>query len=228
MRDAQVDVHFTGYSFSIAAAGGLPVGLTRDAEVEGVLDCIDGLVLSGGDDVDPHTYGEEPRPECGPVEPERDAWELQLLAGAFDRSMPVLAICRGMQLVNVFFGGSLLQHMGDGGDRHARLEGPAAARVHRVDLVPGTLVAGVYGSSVEVNSLHHQGVDRLGGGLRVAGRSSDGTVEALEVPGRAVLAVQWHPEMLEDQPDPASSWLVEAVRAATGSGGRRSLTASRS
>ncbi len=212
MHGELFDLHFVGYSHATAAAGGLPVGLNRDAPVDAMLDRLDALVLSGGADIDPANYGRTPTPGCGPVEPDRDAWELALLAGAVERSLPVLAICRGLQLVNVMYGGTLLQDVGsESGDGHPRFDRPAGELAHEVILSAGSLAASIYGERVKVNSLHHQVVDAVAGGLSVTGRSSDGRVEALERPGTSLLAVQWHPEMMADQPDPAFSWLVGAA-----------------
>jgi putative glutamine amidotransferase len=210
MHDAHVDLHFTEYGAAVAASGGLPVQLTRDAPVAELLDRLDGLVLTGGADVDPSVYGHEPAADLGPTEPERDHWELALLAGALERALPVLAICRGAQLANVLLGGSLVQHVGtDDGDGHPRFDDPRADRCHAVALVAGTLGASVYGAHTEVNSLHHQTIGEVGTGLVASGRSPDGTVEVIELPGKDFLGVQWHPEAL-DANDPAFGWLVGA------------------
>lgn len=224
---AGVDLGVADYPAAIAAAGGLPVHLTRDAAAAEVVDRLDALVLTGGADVDPGTRGWErppggagattagPPPAAGGEpppgpEPERDRWELALLGAALERELPVLAICRGLQLLNVACGGTLVADLPAGtGDDHARFGGDRHARVHDVSLDPDSLAASVYGTTLRVNSLHHQAVDRLGEGLVIAGRSPDGTVEAVELPGRAVLAVQWHPESLPGDPGPA--WLVAAA-----------------
>ncbi len=158
-------------------------------------------------------------PEPGSTEPQRDRWELALLRAALELDLPVLAVCRGLQLLNVAHGGTLVDDLPAGdGDGHARFAGPRGERVHEVALDPGSLAASVYGTSLRVNSLHHQAVDRPGDGLVVVGRSPDGTVEALEIPGRAVLAVQWHPEALAG--DPAPEWLVAAARERMAGGDR--------
>lgn len=214
VHDAEIDLHFTDYSQAIASAGGLPVGLSRDAPTGALLDRLDALVVSGGADVDPRCYGVEPGQGCGPIEPERDAWELELLAGALDRKLPVLAICRGLQVLNVLEGGTLVQDVQvDEGDGHPRFDEERHTLAHSVRFAPGSVAAEIYGSELIVNSLHHQVVERVGTGLTVTGRSPDGTVEALELTGLPLLAVQWHPEMLRHQPDPAMRWLVdEAAR----------------
>jgi len=216
VRAGEVDLHFADYSRAVAAAGGLPVGLSRDAPVDCIVERIDALVLSGGADVDPARYGRARDPGCGDVEPERDAWELSLVAAALSARLPVLGICRGIQVLNVALGGTLVQDLGpEAGDGHSRLDVAREVPVHAVRLEPGTLAAAVYGTELRVNSLHHQAVDDLGAGLVVSGRSPDGTVEALELPGSPVLAVQWHPEMLlASQPDPGFCWLVSCAAGA--------------
>ncbi|HTX62579.1 MAG TPA: gamma-glutamyl-gamma-aminobutyrate hydrolase family protein [Acidimicrobiales bacterium] len=209
IREGEVDLHFADYSRGIAAAGGLPVGLSRDAPVDAIIERIDGLVLSGGADVDPARYGQERAPACGHNEVERDAWELALVEVALTAGIPVFGICRGIQLLNVARGGTLLQDLpADAGDGHPRLEVPRDVMVHTVKLEPGSLAAAVYGTELPVNSLHHQAVDELGSGLVATGHSPDGTVEVVEMPGAPVFAVQWHPEMLRAQPDPGFLWLV--------------------
>lgn len=223
MHDAEVDLHFADYSVAVAGAGGMPVGLSRDAPVEPMLARIDGLVLAGGADVDPARYGAERRPGCGAVEPGRDEWELSLLRAALERDVPVLGICRGAQVLNVALGGTLVQDVGrDAGDGHPRFDAPRDELAHDVELVPGTLAAAVYGAvhgaRFAVNSLHHQVVDAVAPALVVGARSPDGTVEALELPGRAVLAVQWHPEMLGRHPDPGFRWLVGRAAAVAAPG----------
>jgi len=212
MHDVEFDLHFADYPKAIAACGGLPVELTRDADVDAVVARLDGLVLTGGADVDPAEYGQAPDPDLGAVEPDRDAWELALLAAAEARELPVLCVCRGVQLLNVAKGGTLRQHVAeDEGDGHPRFAVDGHDPAHGVDLVDGSLAASLLGTHVEVNSLHHQVIEEVGEGLAVTGRSPDGTAEVLELEGRDVLGVQWHPELLA-RPDPTFAWLVEAAR----------------
>ncbi len=214
-HDAEFDFHFTEYGEKVAGAGGLPVELTRDAPVEELVDRLDGLVLTGGADIDPAAYGHEPSPQLGPTEPDRDAWELEVLDAALRLGRPVLAICRGMQLLNVHRGGTLVQHVGlDDGDGHPRFDEPRDEPGHRVLLERGSAAHAVYGERIEVNSLHHQLVDRIGDGLVVTGRAVDGAVEVLELPGAPLLAVQWHPEALRGV-DPSFDWLVRVSRRGT-------------
>lgn len=153
------------------------------------------LLLTGGIDVSPALYGEQPSPDCGATDRRRDEFELGLLREALERDMPVLAICRGHQLLNVAFGGSLLQHIESGA--HEDDEERVSAQ-HDVDLVPGTRLHGVYGRDrIRVNSRHHQAVtpERLGKGLTVSATTDDGLIEGVESDAHTwVVGVQWHPE----------------------------------
>lgn len=205
------DLHFSDYPKSVAAAGGVPVELTRDAESIEVIQRIDGLILSGGADVDPARYGAEPDPQLGTLEPDRDEWELELLSLARAREMPILAICRGAQLVNVALGGTLRQHVDlDEGVGHPQWDADARGASHDVVVQEGTELSKIVSGRVGVNSLHHQTIDRVGAGLRVSAVADDGVVEALELPGADLIAVQWHPELLGG-PDPTFRWIVSAA-----------------
>jgi putative glutamine amidotransferase len=209
MYDLKFDLHFSDYPESVAAAGGIPVELTRDAEASEVLDRLDGLILSGGADVEPTRYGHEPDENLGQIEPDRDEWEFALLREARRLEMPILAICRGMQLANVFFGGTLHQHVElDEGSGHPQWDVDGRKRMHDVNVEPGSLLSTIYPPSLGVNSLHHQTLAVLGNDLVVSASAPDGVIEAVELPGHEFLAVQWHPELLE-KPDPAFRWLVE-------------------
>jgi putative glutamine amidotransferase len=208
MHDLKFDLHFSDYPASVAAAGGLPVELTRDADVEGVLARLDGLILSGGADVEPSRYGHDPDENLGSIEPDRDEWELALLREARRLEMPVLAICRGAQLANVFFGGTLNQHVElEEGAGHPQWDVDGRETTHEVDVAPGSLLSTIYPPSLGVNSLHHQTLAVLGNDLVVSASAPDGVIEAVELPGHDLLAVQWHPELLE-KPDPTFRWLV--------------------
>jgi putative glutamine amidotransferase len=188
------------YVEAIEHAGGRALLVPPSANaVDETLDALDGLILSGGNDLSPDTYGAEPHPETTGTVPERDRGELALLRAALDRDMPVLAVCRGSQVLNVLRGGDLVQHLPDvvGHERHKHTPGVFAD--HGVELVPGTRLAEVLGSRAPVKSHHHQGFGRLGEGLRVAAHADDGTVGALEDPDRSfALGVLWHPEEGED------------------------------
>ena len=211
MSELSFDLHFADYGRSVALAGGLPVELTRDADPEDMVSRLDGLVLSGGADVDPHRYGENPDPQLGEVEPERDEWEMALYAAARTREIPVLAICRGFQLVNVAHGGTLTQHVElDDGAGHPQWDVDGRTATHEVSCRSSSLTADVVGGSLKVNSLHHQTLKDLGKGLIVGAVASDGVVESFHTADNAVLAVQWHPELLP-APDPTFVWLVRTA-----------------
>jgi len=209
MRGLRFDLHFSDYPASVAAAGGVPVELTRDADVEVVISRLDGLVLSGGADLEPSRYGHGPHDDLGDTEPDRDEWEFALLREARRIELPVLGICRGAQLMNVFYGGTLNQHVElDEGSGHPQWDVDGHTQTHRVRVVEGTTLATLVDADIGVNSLHHQTIGVVGSDLVVAASSPDGVVEALELPGQDLLAVQWHPELLA-KPDPTFRWLVE-------------------
>ncbi|WMX47877.1 gamma-glutamyl-gamma-aminobutyrate hydrolase family protein [Streptomyces roseicoloratus] len=154
---------------------------------------LDGLVVAGGADVEPVRYGAEPDPRTGPPARERDAWELALIGAALEAEVPLLGICRGMQLLNVALGGTLVQHL----DGHAEAVGVMGR--HPVSPVPGTRYAALVPERTEVPTYHHQCVEVLGKDLIASAYAVDGTVEAIELPSPAwALGVQWHPEMGED------------------------------
>jgi putative glutamine amidotransferase len=200
------------YVDAVARAGGLPVVLPPlPGVVEAVLPRLDALLLAGGQDVEPWRYGQQPDPQAQQAAPQRDAAELALLAGALDADLPVLGICRGMQVLNIARGGSLHQHLPDlvGHDEHA--PAPGVYGDHPVRVEPGTLLAKALGGRTEtsVPAYHHQGVDRLGDRLVASAWSGDGLVEAVEDPTLPFcVGVQWHPEA---GADPA---LFEALVAA--------------
>jgi putative glutamine amidotransferase len=208
----EVDLHLSEYPKGIAAVGGLPVQLTRDADTSDMISRLDGLVMTGGADPDPSLYGEDPHPQLGEIEPGRDEWEIGLIRAALDRRLPMLCVCRGAQLLNIALGGSLVQHL-DQSDAHAVLTESRTNRCHTVMVSAGSRLASLYGSHVATNSLHHQAVGRSGTGVIVTATAEDGVVEGFELDRRPeVLAVQWHPEMLAEQPDPAFAWLIGEAR----------------
>ena len=193
------------YASSVQAAGGLPllIPTLTDAEcIDAYIDRLDGILLSGGDaDVDPARFGEDPVRELRLITPERDVMEIELFLRAFERDLPVLAICRGIQVVNVAAGGSLIQdipsqvtdaigHFPRGMDMHLLY--------HRVKLESGSRVHEIFGTTdLRVNSFHHQAVKAVAPGFRVTARSADGVIEAIELPDkRFMVGIQWHPETL--------------------------------
>jgi putative glutamine amidotransferase len=183
-----------------------------DGEAASVLDRFDGLLLVGGGDIDPSHYGENPVPECYGIDSEADVFEMHLARTAIDRGMPMLAICRGFQILNVATGGSLDQHItGREGLVGHGVPGERS-ETHDVRVEPGTWTAKAMGTeSASVSSSHHQAVARLGDGLAVSGRAPDGIVEAVEHPeGSWVVAVQWHPERTSET-DPAQQGLFDAL-----------------
>lgn len=182
-----------GYHRLVQAAGGLAVLLPPDGAPGAAARTVarlDGLVIAGGPDVEPVRYGAEPGPRTGPAARERDAWELALITAALEGGVPLLGVCRGMQLLNVACGGTLVQHL----DGHCGP--PGVFGKHRVTPVAGTELARILPGTVEVPTYHHQAVERLGSGLVASAHAEDRTVEALELPGAAAwtLGVQWHPE----------------------------------
>jgi putative glutamine amidotransferase len=187
------------YVRSVAGAGGVPVLVPPGAAVDETLDVVDGLIFSGGSDLDPELYNDAAHPETAGVVRERDDFELTLMQAALARDTPVLAICRGSQVLNIALGGDLEQHVPDrvGTDVHKERAGEFAE--HDVEVLDGTRLAAILGGRGDVKSHHHQGYGALGAGLREAARAPDGTVEALEDPSRRfTLGVLWHPEEGED------------------------------
>jgi putative glutamine amidotransferase len=197
------------YTDAITRAGAVPVAVPALApeDAHALLDRVDGLVLTGGDDVQASRYGASPHPKAEAPDPDRDRWEITLVRAARARRMPTLAICRGVQIANVAFGGSLIQDIDDecpGALTHTR-EDVRTTRVHAVAVEPKTRLARAVGADrIVTNSLHHQAVARLGEGLRVVARAEDRVVEGVEWAGDDwwMVGVQWHPEELDDTPEP--------------------------
>lgn len=208
------------YVEAVQRAEGLPILLPPDAYVTGdpdaVLDLVDGLVLAGGTDVDPRAYGAERHPSVTHTTPERDDFEIALAERAIERDIPFLGVCRGMQILNVARGGTLLQHLPDaiGHGNHLRTPGSFADAGHDVVLTPASVAARAAGEERHrVLSHHHQAIDRLGDGLTVTGWATDDDLpEAIEDPSvRFALGVQWHPEA--DETSRLIAALVDEVRA---------------
>jgi putative glutamine amidotransferase len=188
------------YVRAIERAGGRALLVPPDADgVEETLDALDGLLFSGGNDLDPRSYGAEAHVETSGTKPERDRGELALLEGALARDMPMLAVCRGFQVLNVVRGGDLVQHLPDavGHEQHRAVKGVFSE--HGVKIDDASRLGSIVGEHAPVKSHHHQGVGRVGEGLRETAWADDGTVEALEDPEkRFTVGVLWHPEAGED------------------------------
>jgi putative glutamine amidotransferase len=216
-----------GYVTEVQRAGGVAVVLTPDGYLvdhpDELLDRVDGVLLSGGGDIDPAAYHAQRHPETSQVIPERDAFELALTQRAIERDLPVLGICRGIQVLNVAFGGTLVQHLPEhvGHGEHRRTAGSFDDNDHDVRLTDGSLAAQAAGELDHgTKSHHHQGIGELGDGLVVTGTSTiDELVEAIELPERRfVLGVQWHPEA-----DERSRVIGAFVRAAEQARAERAL-----
>lgn len=203
------------YVESVAGAGGVPLLLPviTPTLAARMVEGLDGLVFSGGGDVDPHLYGQDPAPETTGVDEGRDAFELVLARCALDAGIPTLYICRGAQLLNVARGGTLIQHLPEQDDRPNLDPSSWHVGTHATTVQADSLLAQVVGATdIAVNSLHHQGIDQPGEEMCITAVDEAGVVEALEIEGHdAVLAVQWHPEMLQGDPvsDSLFTWLVQ-------------------
>jgi putative glutamine amidotransferase len=201
------------YCRAVLDSGGVPVILPSSPGFAGsVVEHIDGLMLTGGADVDPALYGQERHPKSQRPDTARDAFEMELLEAAVSRDVPVLAICRGIQIVNVWRGGTLHQHLPEVVASDIHMEVPGTYGRHRVRIEPASRLRAIVGvADALVPTHHHQAPDRIGAGLAASAWADDGTVEGLEDPTlRYLIAVQWHPEMGEDR-----SLFESLVRAAT-------------
>jgi gamma-glutamyl-gamma-aminobutyrate hydrolase PuuD len=183
------------YTDMVAEAGGAPVLLPPRVEVVAAVDRLDAVVLAGGADITADRYRTLPHPRAGAPRPDRDETELAVLARALARGMPVLGVCRGVQLLNVALGGSLVQHLPETVGHDGHNPHPGVYGTVSVDLDPAGRVGALLGRRVQAQCHHHQAIDRLADGLLVTGRATDGTIEAVELAERDfVLGVQWHPE----------------------------------
>lgn len=201
------------YVDQVAAAGGVPVLLPPVPGVELAVSRLDGLILSGGPDLEPASYGQEPGPRTTVIRPERDAAETALFLAAARAGLPILGICRGMQLINVALGGTLIQHLPDVVGHEGHCQVPGQMGTHEVTVASGGLLADIVGAGpLAVPTYHHQAIDRLAAGLTATAWSDDGTIEAVELDHaqaadeqraaghhRFTLAVQWHPEADQDR-----------------------------
>ncbi len=203
LAESPIDVFYAHYSQGVIEAGGLPLNVPLDVAARDLVGRLDGLLMTGGTDIDPSRYRAEPNAEVQVINAERDAFELALLDVAIERELPTLGICRGLQMINVHAGGTLHQHV------PSHTYDDATEQLHEVAIEPGSILAGIYGARRNVNSLHHQAAADIGAGLRVVASTGDGSVEAIEHTTLPVLAVQWHPEMLPTRAqDPIFAWLV--------------------
>lgn len=214
------DSYMSDFATRIAEAGGLPVHLSYDTDAKAVCHWLSGVVITGGQDVHPACWGGDTsvvRDVDSRMDPmvhdlARDEYEIALARAALERGIPVLGVCRGMQVLNVALGGTLIAHLGPGSVSHLSTEAAPTDGTadHLVTFEQGSIVADLFGQEATTNSWHHQAVDRCGGGLVVTGRTSDGVVESVELPGAPVLGVQWHPEWMKCT-DPTLTWVVEAA-----------------
>ncbi len=189
------------YVRTVFAAGGLPLLIpvnTEEGTSEEYLSMIDGLIMTGGHDVDPRRYQENPRQKLGEIFPERDDFDLALVHKAIEMGIPIFGICRGFQIINVAFGGKLLQDLSYAEKELMKhMQGHSSnLATHKITLKEGTEFRKILGEEIEVNSFHHQTVLKEGKGLTVAAVAPDGTIEAVEDSERRIMATQWHPEMM--------------------------------
>jgi putative glutamine amidotransferase len=209
LASLQIDGFHASYMEKLAEAGAVPVYITRESDPAVLIARLDGLVLAGGIDVDPRLYGGTLTAHSTLLDPPQDAFEIALARRAVERGIPVLGTCRGHELLNVAFGGSLVHHLeGLSGPRHRRIMYPMTDPGHPIHVREGSTLHRLYGATAEVNSFHHQAVDRLGQGLQATAVAEDDVVEAIELEDADVIGVQWHPEFSPGV-EPLFNWLVE-------------------
>lgn len=215
------------YVHAVEQAGGVPVllpPLSDPADLAVIHARLDGLLLSGGGDIDPSLYGEDRIPECGEIETARDVPELDIARWALDSGVPTLGVCRGMQLLNVLRGGTLYQDITTqhpSSPRHDHIDQPRTWRAHEIAINPASRLASILGAPRQmVNSLHHQAVNRIGDGIEITGWSEDGIAEALEIPSHPfAIAVQYHPEEMVADDEPSRRLFAAFVQAAAARAG---------
>lgn len=205
MNHLPFDVYWVDYAQGVIAAGGVPVFLPLSLDPAEIIPRLDGILMSGGADIDPKRYGAEPEPELQSIEPARDEFELKILELVYECELPIAGICRGLQILNVHAGGSLYQDV----PPHSVRDKAPSTRVHDITTEKGSILEKLYGEKLEVNSLHHQSIKTLGKHFSASATSNDGIVEGIEHSQLPIVAVQWHPEMLDTRDsDPIFKWLV--------------------
>ena len=205
MNHLPFDVYWVDYAQGVIAAGGVPVFLPLSLDPAEIIPRLDGILMSGGADIDPKRYGAEPEPELQSIEPARDEFELKILEQVYECELPIAGICRGLQILNVHAGGSLYQDV----PPHSVRDKAPSTRVHDITTEKGSILEKLYGEKLEVNSLHHQSIKTLGKHFSASATSNDGIVEGIEHSQLPIVAVQWHPEMLDTRDsDPIFKWLV--------------------
>lgn len=215
--DRLTNLFFTDFDRSVAQAGGVPVNLPFVSSTAGVIDRLDGLIISGGQDVHPSRWGgnqaiecdADPRLSFDAIDVERDQYEAVLIGDALASGIPVLGVCRGHQLLNVVLGGTLVEDIPEVSIVHAATNVPPydGDAGHVVEFAPDSIGREIYGAYTTTNSWHHQSVSTPGRGLVVTGRASDGIAEMIELPSRRAVGVQWHPEW-HAKPDPIFDWFI--------------------
>lgn len=210
-RHLEFDMHYSDFPTRLSSEGALVVQIPYEASGIDLIERLDGIVISGGQDVHPETLGIDAAPTDPDSDPRRDAYEIELISGAVELGTPLLGVCRGMQMLNVALGGTLVPDLPTIDINHKSPGLGIAEETHPVRIATDSTVFEMYGAHVEVNSLHHQSVDRLGPGLTPSGWAPDGVVEAVEMRGRPIVGVQWHPEWRRK--DPVFAWLVQVALA---------------
>ena len=206
------------YVKSVAMAGGVPyiIPIVSDENLaKEQISNVDALILSGGQDVNPLIYGEEPKQKLGGILPERDKFDLWLLREAYKRNKPVLGICRGIQLINAAFGGTINQDLSYDKNcyiKHLQETSPSTG-AHVVEIMEGSIIHSILGSKITVNSFHHQSLKQVADGFKVAAVAKDGTIEAIEMNGENfVVGIQWHPEMMSSSSEKMLNIFKELIK----------------
>jgi putative glutamine amidotransferase len=217
----EFDFFFSDYARCVGEAGGTPVHLPYEADGDAVVPRLDGVIITGGQDIHPARWGGDPgavpadsnpRLDSSAHDQQRDGYESAIISAAVRIGVPLLGVCRGHQMLNVALGGTLIADLAPGEIDHYPPDAPLTdgRDNHIVRFAPRSLAASIYGSEARLNSWHHQAVATPGEGLVVTGRTADGVIESIEVPGRPILGVQWHPEW-QSTTDPVFAWLIDAA-----------------